>query len=122
MFEVRIRGTFVATHQLRLPEGLEPLHSHEWHVEVTYAGAALDADGMLVDFEVLRQKLDRALGALHNTNLNELAALAGRNPSAEHVAAHLAERMPACLPNAVRLRAVEVEEEAGCFARFLPPT
>jgi 6-pyruvoyltetrahydropterin/6-carboxytetrahydropterin synthase len=122
MFEVRIRGAFVAAHQLLLADGPEPLHSHEWHVEVTYAGARLAPDGMLVDFLLLREHLDRAAGALHNTNLNELPAFAGRNPSAEHVAAFLAERMPARLPGDVRLRAVDVEEEAGCFARYLPPT
>jgi 6-pyruvoyltetrahydropterin/6-carboxytetrahydropterin synthase len=122
MFEVRVRGSFVALHRLRLPDGtLEPSHGHDWHVWVTYAGPRLDAHGLLADFTPIRAALERITTALHGQDLNVLPAFANRNPSAEHVALHVAGALPAALPNDVRLTLVEVEEEPGCFAGYRPP-
>lgn len=91
MFEVSVSGWFAAAHQLRLPDGsLEPLHGHNWHVTVTFAGPRLDECGLLLDFVALRRRLEAVLGQLHDRNLNELAAFAGRNPSAEQVAVWIA--------------------------------
>ena len=121
MFEVTVCGQFTAAHQLRLAgDVVEPLHEHEWHVRVTYGGAALDGHGLLVDFALVRGGLDRLLATFDRQNLNELPAFARRNPSAENVAAFLAEALPGDLPNGARLKAVEVEEEPGCSARYLP--
>ncbi len=121
MFEVSVRDWFAAAHRLRLPDGtFEPLHGHNWQVEVTCAGAALDAMGVLVDFVALRAALRCVLGELHDTHLNELPAFADRNPSAENVAVHIAERLGAEFPHGQGLHCVQVEEEPGCVARYFP--
>lgn len=121
MFEVSVSGWFAAAHQLRLPDGaLEPLHGHNWRIEVTFAGEVTDAFGMLVDFVALRKRLDAELAALHDRNLNELAPFARRNPSAENVGLHLAERLRGAGGALARLRCVQVEEAPGCVARYFP--
>lgn len=119
MFEVTVSGWFAAAHQLRLLDGtLEPLHGHNWKVQVTFAGAQLDPMGVLIDFTRLKPRLDAILAELHDRNLNDLPPFRERNPSAEHVALLIAQRLesaagaaPAC---------VEVEETPGCFARYRP--
>jgi 6-pyruvoyltetrahydropterin/6-carboxytetrahydropterin synthase len=122
MFEACVTGRFVATHRLRRPDGsTEELHEHPWQVRVTYAGPRLDDMGVLVDFGALRGRLDAALAALHEQDLNHLPPFARQNPSAENVAVYVAEQLPHELPGAARLTCVEVEEAAGCCARYCPP-
>lgn len=122
MFEVSVEARFTATHQVRMPDGqLEPLHEHVWVVRATYAGAELDADGLLVDFAAVRARLAEVLRPLHGQNLNRVAVLADQPPSAEVVARYIARHLPASLDERARLRGVEVEEEPGCRARYVPP-
>lgn len=121
MFQVTVTGWFAAAHQLRFPDGQwERLHGHNWHVGVTYAGRALDSMGVLVDFVQVRRDLDLLLSQLHDTNLNELPVFAERNPSAEHVAVYIAERLVDA-PGGELLAEVSVEEAPGCTARYQPP-
>lgn len=120
-FEVSVSGWFAAAHQLRLPDGgWERLHGHNWHVTTTYAGPQLDEMEVLVDFTRLKPALDGILAALHDRHLNELPAFATRNPSAENVARHIAERLAAEFATGAQLLCVEVEEAPGCVARFRP--
>jgi 6-pyruvoyltetrahydropterin/6-carboxytetrahydropterin synthase len=121
MFEVTVSARFMATHQVPEPSGQpEPLHGHEWRVRVTYAGPQLDGAGFLVDFGMVKEALAAALAPLSGRNLNQVPELAGCWPTAEHVAAFIAEQVPRALPGDVRLACVEVEEEAGCWARYRP--
>ena len=123
MFEASIRGWFAAAHQLRLPDGtFEPLHGHNWGVEVTFASETLDEMGVVVDFVAAKRCLDEILRTFHDGNLNESVAFARRNPSAEHVAAVIAEQMtsPPGRPTGAWLACVEVEEAPGCVARVRP--
>ncbi len=122
MFEICVTDHFVATHQLRRPDGTsEELHEHNWQVRVTYAGPHLDETGVLVDFGAVRGRLRQVLTAFDEQNLNHLPLFARLNPTAENVALHVATDLPAELPGAARLVCVEVEEEPGCVARYRPP-
>ncbi len=121
MFEAIVTGSFSATHQLRLADGtLEPLHTHDWNVRVTFAGDELETTGWLVDFTTIRARLAALLTTLRDRNLGELPAFARCNPSAELVARHIAEQLSTDQSPRASLTCVEVEEEPGCFARFIP--
>jgi len=121
VFEITVCDWFAAAHQLRLGDGaLEPLHGHNWRVTVTLAGPRLDDMGVLADFAVVRARLAELVRTLHDRNLNELPEFAARNPSAENVAAHIADRL-GDLCGGVVLRCVEIEEAPGCVARYYPP-
>jgi 6-pyruvoyltetrahydropterin/6-carboxytetrahydropterin synthase len=122
MFEVTVGARFVATHQLRALNGVaEKRHAHTWRVKVTVAGPRLDKLGMLADFGLIRGHLAAVLGPLERRHLNRLAPFRERNPSAENVAVYVAERLAEALPDGVRVGCVEVEEEPGCVARYVPP-
>lgn len=117
-FEITIAREFSASHQLRLGDGsLEPLHGHNWHVEVTVGAEKLDDIGVVMDFHELERLLDPIIAAMHNTHLNDLPEFESRNPSAENVALHIAQSLR--LPDGVELRTVEAWETASCRARWL---
>lgn len=121
MYEVRVSGSFYASHQLRRADKtLEPRHAHIWHVAATFAGPQLDDTGLLLDFTWIKPRLDGLLALFYDAHLNDHPAFASRNPSAENVARHLAEQLDRDLPKDVRLASVEVEEQAGCTATYRP--
>ena len=51
-YELLLESHFSAAHRLRMPDGsLEPLHGHNWKVEVYLEGPRLDGCDLLADFE-----------------------------------------------------------------------
>ena len=90
MFEVKIRTGFSAAHHLDGYRGrCESVHGHNWDVEVSVRGESLDRVGMLMDFRLLRREVDAVLSGMDHADLNRVAALGGRNPTSEHIAACL---------------------------------
>src|ERR1700761_1777174 len=86
-FEISTTRHFSAAHQLRLyDESLEPLHGHNWVIRVTVWAEKLDAIGAVMDFQELERLVDAIVMPWHNTPLNQTAAFAQLNPSAENVA------------------------------------
>lgn len=121
MFEVTVGGWFAAAHQLRLADGaLEPLHGHNWRIWVTFDGRQLDGMEVLVDFTQAKPALDAVLVAMHDRNLNDLEPFQTCNPTAENVAAHIADALEVPLAKGVRIYCVAVEEAPGCVARYYP--
>lgn len=120
-YEVTVSGWFSAAHQLRLADGtVEPLHGHNWNVRVTYRAPGIDTQGYVVDFTQLKPTLDDILSGLHDTFLNDLEAFSDRNPTAEIVAEAIAAVLQDRFETSAWLTTVEVEEEPGCFGRYLP--
>ena len=71
-YELLLRTEFTASHQLRMHDGeLEPLHSHDWRVEVFLEGEELDAAGLVADFTVLQRDLTQITVDLRGRLLNE---------------------------------------------------
>ena len=120
-YEIQLLAEFSAAHRLRLANGdWEPLHGHNWKVEVHLAGPRLDAIGLLADFTQLQPNLTRITAELHDTYLNDLPAFAQQNPSTENVARHIHDRFTPQLPSSVRIRMVRVWETSTCAAAYLP--
>ena len=119
-FEITTTRHFSAAHALKLYDGsLEPIHGHNWKVQVTVGSAKLDAIGVVMDFHELERLLDRILGPLHNRHLNEVEPFASElNPSAENVAVHVGQSL--ALPNSVKLLSVQVWETPENSAVFRP--
>lgn len=119
MFEVAVESCFRASHAVRLPTGeMEPIHEHDWQVSVVFAGATLNGDGMLVDFEVVRERLSAILAPLRGTNLNDHPALGGKPASAERVARLIFESLDHANWSEATLHRVTVREAPGCAATF----
>ncbi|MCA9254834.1 MAG: 6-carboxytetrahydropterin synthase [Phycisphaerales bacterium] len=120
-YQLTLRSEFSAAHQLTLLDGsLEPLHGHNWPVEVVVEGEELDGMGVLADFTILQPKLRAITDELHDTFLNDVPVLQPDNPTTERVARHIAETFAPVLPAGVRLVSVRVWETRDCAATFLP--
>ncbi len=118
-YEIRVKDRFSAIHQLKLADGsLEPLHGHDWQVEVVFRGPRLNKLDMLIDFETALEALRDTLAGLHHANLNTVLALADHNPTAEMVARLIFHRLEDRLGSAAPLVAVYVEEAPGCLAGY----
>ena len=124
MFELAVESGFSAAHALVIQGEPETLHGHDWRVSVTVAGPTLDRDGLLCDFHAIKSALADVTGRLHNQNLNQIEPFDRLNPSAEHVAQHIAEelsrRLVGVLPAGARIASVRVTEAPGCAASYRP--
>ena len=120
MFELTVEREFCAAHAIVMGGEREPVHGHNWRVLVTVAGPSLDDDGLLCDFHALERAVDEVIAPLHNRDLNAVAPFDRLNPTAEHVARHLANAVAPALPAGVTIAAVSITEAPGCRATFRP--
>lgn len=120
MYEVIITHPFVAAHQLKLYDGsMEPLHGHNWKVEVRLGGNDLDQIEVLIDFLEVKKKVQESLKQIDYTFLNENNLLEGRNPSAEVVAFWLFKKLEKTIDHPVaRIQRVTVWETEDCAASY----
>jgi 6-pyruvoyltetrahydropterin/6-carboxytetrahydropterin synthase len=90
MYEVKVITHFAAAHQLRNFKGkCEQLHGHNWKVEVTIRGESVTHEGLLIDFQEVRNVANGILEELDHSFLNELPAFKDQNPSSENIAAYI---------------------------------
>jgi 6-pyruvoyltetrahydropterin/6-carboxytetrahydropterin synthase len=94
MYEVTIKRSFSAAHLLKEIGGkCEELHGHNFFVEVSVGGESLNEEGLLIDFRLLKRWTDSVLDELDHKYLNELICFKEKNPSSEHIARFLYDRI-----------------------------
>ena len=120
MYEVTIEKTFSAAHALLEIGGkCEDLHGHTFTVEVTVAGDALNDEGLLLDFRVLKRWTDEILDLLDHRFLNEVPFFQGINPSSENIARFVFGKMKARIAGTPLLvDRVTVRESANAWATY----
>ncbi len=90
MYEITIISHFSGAHRLRYLHGkCEELHGHNWKIEVTTASRKLNKEGMVIDFEILKNKLGKVLKNLDHTFLNDLPYFSEVEPSSENIAKYI---------------------------------
>jgi 6-pyruvoyltetrahydropterin/6-carboxytetrahydropterin synthase len=90
MYQITVITHFAAAHQLRNFKGkCENLHGHNWKVEATLRGEGLTGEGLLIDFQQVRDTTNAILEELDHSFLNELPAFKDQNPSSENIAAYI---------------------------------
>ena len=120
MYQVSIETHFSAAHRLRNYKGLcENLHGHNWKVEATVCSEKLDNAGMVIDFNILKQKTKAIVDVLDHQYLNEIDPFKETNPSSENVAAYIFSRLSLALKkDPVKLISVSVWESDKSKATF----
>ncbi len=117
MYEIKVITHFAAAHQLRNFKGkCEQLHGHNWKVEVTLRGEGLTDEGLLIDFQEVRDITNAMLEELDHSFLNELPAFKDQNPSSENIAAYIFKELRKILnDNKVRVSFVTAwESDTAC--------
>ena len=98
MYTVIKRIEVSAAHSLRLSYAskCERLHGHNWIITVHCRAAELNADGMVVDFGHIKERI---LSQLDHACLNDILPF---NPTAENMARWICEQVPHCFKVEVR--------------------
>jgi 6-pyruvoyltetrahydropterin/6-carboxytetrahydropterin synthase len=110
---------FEAAHRLpRVPPGHKcaRLHGHSYRVSVTLAGEVDPQLGWLIDFAAIDEVVEPIVKEVDHRVLNDLAGL--DNPTCEHLARWLWDRIAPGLP---QLAAVTVAETPESFCIFRGP-
>ena len=100
MYKVRVEGVFSSAHNLRGYKGkCEALHGHNWKVEVVVSSEKLDKIGMLMDFKLLKEKLNTILEGLDHKYLNKQKPFDKINPTSENIARYIYDSLKLKIPN-----------------------
>ncbi|GAC1531134.1 MAG: 6-carboxytetrahydropterin synthase QueD [Polyangiales bacterium] len=120
MYEISQETVIAAAHQLRLAPGEgERLHGHNWRIKAVVRADALDARGMVMDFNDLGRELRTFVEPWEHVFLNELPPWNDVNPTAENIARVVCEGLsPKIDDGRARLVRVEVWENDTCCATF----
>jgi 6-pyruvoyl-tetrahydropterin synthase len=114
MYSVSVRDHFMIAHSFRgvVFGPAQRLHGATYVVDVEFARAALDTDGLVVDIGRASAALRGVLDALNYRNLDEVPEFAGRNTTTEFLARVVFDRMRAAI------RAGSLGETARGLARM----
>jgi 6-pyruvoyltetrahydropterin/6-carboxytetrahydropterin synthase len=121
-FLVRVRARFEAAHHLTSYRGApEPVHGHSWQVEAALAAAALDGEGMAVDFVAVQKVLRDLAAALDHRDLNTVEPFDRASPTAERVAVWFFDRLSERLAGGpATVAEVTIWEAPGCSVTYRP--
>ncbi|NLX51223.1 MAG: 6-carboxytetrahydropterin synthase QueD [Deltaproteobacteria bacterium] len=120
MFEVTIIKSFSAAHLLAEIGGkCEELHGHNFKVEVTVGAPALNSEGILIDFRLVKKWLQDVLNRMDHQHLNDLPFFAGKNPSSENIAYLIYRELKDSVREAgIKLLAVKVWESENAAVTY----
>lgn len=107
MYYVTKRLEISAAHRLELPYASKctALHGHNWVITVQCRARELNAEGMVTDFTIIKQKV---AAVLDHAVLNDVLPF---NPTAENIARWIVETVPNCYR-------AEVQESEGNSAIY----
>lgn len=119
MYEITVHKTFSAAHTLDIGGEREQLHGHNFRVEATVASEGLNADGLVLDFRVLKGWLEDILEELDHTFLNDLAPFRDTGPTAERMARFIHDRLEEhATPLGLEVSSIAVWESEGSKAVY----
>lgn len=116
MYRLRIESEFDAAHKLIGYTGkCARLHGHTWKIEVFVTGRKLDSLGIMVDYSILKKRLNEIIEKLDHTYLNDCKEIG--NPTSENIAKHIFRNFKG-LPEDVRLEKVRVWESPRNWCEY----
>jgi 6-pyruvoyltetrahydropterin/6-carboxytetrahydropterin synthase len=121
MYEITVYSHFSGAHRLRhLRSRCENLHGHNWRIEVSVVSSRLNQKGIVLDFGILKEKVEKVLKTLDHTYLNDLPSFSKREPSSENIAKYLFDQLKGELGRySVRLKRVTAWESDTASATYL---
>lgn len=115
MFDVEIRRSFSAAHQLKNYDGdCRNLHGHNYNVIAVVRTDSLNEIGIALDFKKLKGALDDIISGYDHRNLSELPEYQEINPTSEIMAMTIYKKLSAAINDGnVKVYSVRIEESAN---------
>ena len=120
MYTIKVSDDFSGAHNLRGYKGkCEDLHGHNWKVEVEVQRETLDDIGMVMDFKVLKQALNKVIDDLDHSYLNEIEYFKKENPTSENIAKYIYENLTDRFSgnDVVRVTVWETDSSSATYSR-----
>ena len=115
MYRLRVESHFNAAHKLDGYRGkCSELHGHCWKVEIFVTGENLDKTGILIDFKVLKRKLEEVIEKFDHSYLNNFKEIG--NPTSENISRYIFRKLR--LPENIRLEKVRVWENSESWCEY----
>ncbi len=111
---VGISETFDSAHYIPNHPKCGRVHGHTYRVEIEVEGVV--RDGMVVDFEELKEKVKSVISELDHRLLNELL----ENPTCENLCLFIYERLRDLMGEGLRISRVRVYENPDKWAELIP--
>ncbi len=126
IFELYVRTHFSAAHALRGYNGeCAKVHGHNWIIDVFVRCEQLNAIGIGIDFNDIKQAVKDVLKhenenqRLDHTNLNDHPAFAAINPTSENIARYIYRELGRKINGeGIRVSKVKVSETPGAGAFY----
>lgn len=116
MFEVKIETHFSSAHHLLNYKGeCENQHGHNWKVEVYVRGEVLDKSNILIDFKILKKKVNEIVNYLDHTDINTLPEFENVSPSSEIISKFLYEKIKLEIPNVSKVSVFETPTSCASY-------
>ena len=116
MFEVKIETHFSAAHHLLNYKGeCENQHGHNWRVEVYVEGNDLDKSNILVDFKLLKKKVNEIVDYLDHKDINELEEFKDVSPSSEMLSKFIYKKVQKEFPNVSKVSVWETPTSRATY-------
>jgi len=120
-YVLRVNDHFEAAHHLYAYRGrVEPVHGHNWKVEVVLETKELGNEGYGFDFMKVKRALARLVKPFHHGDINSVAPFDELSPTTEHLAAYFYDGLRQRLPRAP-ITEVTVWEGPDCSATYRIP-
>ena len=117
MYRLRVETTFDAAHNILASNGkCERLHGHTWRIELFAIGEKNESTGMVVDFTVLKARLQELADKLDHIYLNELKEIG--NPTSENISKYAFDHLKKTIPDFVKLEKVRVWESPKSWCEY----
>jgi len=127
MYTVTQEAWISSSHRVLREDGSpEPMHGHNWRVQVTVEARELDDRGMVIDLELLRREMHEVLDRFDHTHLNDLPAFDGERGApasvtgervAEVVCLELARRLDSGYRRVVEVGVWMTDHERAAYRR-----
>lgn len=111
MIELELNEMFSAAHALReYPGACSRIHGHNWTVTARLKAGKADANGMTVDYAVLKKLFTGILNRFDHNLINDIPYFQSINPTSERIAEYIYDEFAETLPSGLHLLWIRVSE------------
>lgn len=118
-YEIIVESDFSAAHRLKGYKGkCESMHGHNWKVQAVFTKKSLSKIGLVLDFSIAKMLLENILRQLDHKDISKISFFKNNNPSSEHIAKFIFDKLKKVAKGKADLKKVSVWETPTSCASY----